>query len=634
MDKSLKHTEHKHSHTNFILGVSFFIAGLLLYIIAFFVSPVAAIILNVLATILAGYEVILEGFVDTIKVSRARRRFNPSVHLLMTLGALGAIAIKEYSEAALLILIFAAAHFLEIYAQNKSKKEISGLIKLNPTKARLIKEDGTIEIVEVASLKIGDQLKVLNGDQVPTDGVILSGITTIDQASITGESIPVDKMAGDEVYGATINGEGTFIMEVSKNSEDTVFAKILLLVEEAQTNISKTAVLIKRIEPIYVISVLIIAPLFFLFGTYIMNWEMRDSFYRTMVLLIGASPCALAVTDIPATLSAISNLAKRGVLFKGGNYLSNLSDLEAIAFDKTGTLTMGHPAVTDVYFVEALSNKDKQQELIDLTVAMELQSNHPLSKAILENFQAQMQIDIQVTNTLGVGLSTNFNGHQYMLGKPGVFANVSDEILNIRTKYEEDGKTIIFFAEDNVVLMVIAVLDEEKPCAQPSIDYFKSKGIHTVLITGDTLRTGTAIGKKLGIDEVRAEVLPEQKAEIIKDLKQKYKIVAMVGDGVNDAPALVLADIGVAMGEGTDIAIDVSDVVLMKNDLSKIVYTHRLAKKLRRIVWENIIFAMSVVALLMIVNIFGLINMSWAVFVHEGSTVLVLLNGLRLLKKI
>jgi len=634
MEKSLKQAEHKHSHTNFIVGVSFFIAGLLLYIIAFFVGPVAAIILNILATILAGYEVILEGFVDTIKVSRAKRRFNPSVHLLMTLGAIGAIAIKEYSEAALLILIFAAAHFLEIYAQNRSSKEISGLIKLNPTKARLIKEDGTIEIVEVASLKIGDRLKVLNGDQVPTDGVILSGITTIDQASITGESIPVDKMTGDEVYGATINGEGTFIMEVSKNSEDTVFAKILLLVEEAQTNISRTAVLIKRIEPIYVISVLIIAPLFFLFGTYIMNWAMRDSFYRTMVLLIGASPCALAVTDIPATLSAISNLAKRGVLFKGGNYLSNLSDLEAIAFDKTGTLTMGHPAVTDVYFVEALNSKDKQQEFIDLTVAMELQSNHPLSKAILENFQAQMQIDIPVTNTLGVGLSTNFNGHQYMLGKPGVFYNVSDEILDIRTKYEEDGKTIIFFAEDNVVLMVIAVLDEEKPCAQPSIDYFKSKGIHTVLITGDTLRTGTAIGKKLGIDEVRAEVLPEQKAEIIKDLKQKYKIVAMVGDGVNDAPALVLADIGVAMGEGTDIAIDVSDVVLMKNELSKIVYTHRLAKKLRRIVWENIIFAMSVVALLMIINIFGLINMSWAVFVHEGSTVLVLLNGLRLLRKI
>lgn len=633
MDKSLIHTEHKHSHTNFIVGVTFFIAGLFFYIIAFFVSPVAAIILNVLATILAGYEVIFEGFIDTIKVSRARRRFNPSVHLLMTLGALGAIAIKEYSEAALLILIFAAAHFLEIYAQNKSKKEITGLIKLNPTKARLIKGDGTIEIVEVASLKIGDRLKVLNGDQVPTDGVILSGVTTIDQSSITGESIPVDKITGDEVYGATINGEGTFIMEVSKNSEDTVFAKILLLVEEAQTNISTTAVLIKRIEPIYVISVLIIAPLFFLFGTYIMNWAMSDSFYRTMVLLIGASPCALAVTDIPATLSAISNLAKRGVLFKGGNYLSNLSDLEAIAFDKTGTLTMGHPAVTNVYFAEALNNKDKQQ-LIDLTVAMEQQSNHPLSKAILENFQAQTKIDIPVTNTLGVGLSANFNGHQFMLGKPGVFDNVSDEILNIRTEYEEDGKTIIFFAEDNVVLMVIAVLDEEKPCAQPSIDYFKSKGIHTVLITGDTLRTGTAIGKKLGIDEVRAEVLPEQKAEIIKDLKQKYKIVAMVGDGVNDAPALVLADIGVAMGEGTDIAIDVSDVVLMKNDLSKIVYTHRLAKKLRRIVWENIIFAMSVVALLMIVNIFGLINMSWAVFVHEGSTVLVLLNGLRLLKKI
>lgn len=632
MDHQTAHKQKVHQ-INFIIGISLYFIGLVLYIVAFFVPATPALILNVTATAFAGYEVILEGLIDTVKLSFKRKRFHPSIHLLMLLGAVGAIIIGEYSEAALLILIFASAHYLEEYAQTKSRKEISSLIKLNPTKARLIKEDGSVVVVDVTSLKMGDRLKVLNGDQVPTDGKILSGSTTIDQSSITGESIPIEKHVDDEVFGSTINGDGTFTMLVTKNNEDTVFAKILEMVKTAQTNISKTAAFIKKIEPVYVTIVLVIAPLFYLFGVYVLKWTYDDSFYRTMVLLIGASPCALAVTDIPATLSAISNLAKRGVLFKGGTYLSNLNDLDAIAFDKTGTLTMGKPSVTDVFFVKSIE-EEEQKQLISTMVAMEQKSNHPLSKAILEYFKDEQQLDLEVTNTLGVGLSALRGGHLYKIGKPTAFPDVDIKISAQRTSYEDSGKTVMFFAKDEEVIMIIAVLDIEKPCARLSIDYFKSMNIHTVLITGDTKRTGEAIGKSLGIDEIRAEVMPDQKAEIIIDLKTRYKTVAMIGDGVNDAPALVHADIGVAMGDGTDIAIDVSDVVLMKNDLSKMVYTHKLAKKLRRIVWQNIIFAMGIVLLLMVVNLFGIINMTWAVFVHEGSTVLVLLNGLRLLQKI
>lgn len=628
-----QHSKHGHNQINFLIGISLFFIGLALYIIAFFVSPLVATILNIIATVFAGYEVILEGMIDTIKQSYRRRRFHPSIHLLMTLGAVGAIIIGEFSEAALLILIFAAAHYLEEYAENKSKKEITSLIKLNPTKARLIKEDGIVEIVDVSTLKVGDKLKVLNGDQVPTDGRVLSGMTSIDQSSITGESIPVEKGIDDDVFGSTINGDGTFTMLVTKENEDTVFAKILEMVKAAQTNISKTAAFIKRLEPIYVTIVLLVAPLFYLLGVYVLSWTTDDSFYRTMVLLIGASPCALAVTDIPSTLSAISNLAKRGVLFKGGTYLSNLNDLDAIAFDKTGTLTEGKPVVTDVYFLASVKEEEKLT-LTSVMVAMEQKSNHPLSKAILNYFQDGLKLELETTNTLGVGLDSVYDGHHYMIGKPSAFEQVCEEINERRSAYEADGKTIMFLAKDDAVVMIIAVLDEEKCCAKPSIDYFKNKGIHTVLITGDTKRTGQAIGQRLGIDEIRAEVMPDQKAEIIIELKKRYKTVAMIGDGVNDAPALVHADIGVAMGDGTDIAIDVSDVVLMKNDLSKIVYTHQVAKKLRRIVWQNIIFAMGVVALLMVVNVLGLINMTWAVFVHEGSTVLVLLNGLRMLGKV
>jgi len=630
---NIKNRTHQHNNINFIIGISLYFTGIVLYVLGFFLDPFLAIVFNLIATAFAGYEVILEGLVHTVQNSFRSRSFKPSIHLLMTLGAVGAIIIGEYSEAALLIIIFASAHYLEEYAQNKSKREILSLIKLNPTKARLIKDDDSIEVVEVSTLKIGDRLKVLNGDQVPTDGIILSGRTTIDQASITGESIPVEKSIDDEVYGATINGEGTFTMEVSKNNNETVFAKILQLVKEAQTNISRTAAFIKKLEPIYVTIVLIVAPLFYLMGAYLLKWDPELSFYRTMVLLIGASPCALAVTDIPSTLSAISNLARNGVLFKGGSYLSNFNDIDTIAFDKTGTLTMGKPVVTDVYFIAELS-EEAQLELIGLVLAMEEKSNHPLAKAILNHYNQKDILDLDVENVIGVGLKARHNENHYQISKPGAFDDVQADITEIRSQFEGEGKTVMFVAKNGVVNMIIAVLDQEKPSAKAAIAYFHGQNIHTVLITGDTLRTGQAIGKKLGIDEIRAEILPAEKAQIIIDLKKDKRVVAMVGDGVNDAPALVHADIGIAMGEGTDIAIEVSDVVLMKNDLSKIVYTHKVAKKLRRIIWQNIIFAMGVVLLLMVVNVLGLINMTWAVFVHEGSTVLVLINGLRLLKKI
>lgn len=625
------HAHEKSHRLNFLFGLIFFFIGLILYIAAFFVSENLKAIFNIMATLLAGYLVIMEGMVDTVKVSINKRGFYPNIHLLMALGAIGAIIIKEYSEAALLILIFAAAHFLEEYADNRSKKEITSLIKLNPTKARLINEDGKITIIEVSQIKKGDHLQVLNGDQVATDGLILSGTTSIDQSSITGESIPVEKTIGDEVYGSTINGDGTFTMLVTKDSGETVFAKILELVKQAQTNISKTAAFIKKLEPKYVTIVLIIAPLFYLFGTFVLPWGPELSFYRTMVFLIGASPCALAVADIPASLSAISNLAKRGVLFKGGSYLSNLNDLKAIAFDKTGTLTMGRPQVTDVYFTPSSID---QSRLTSIIYSMELQSNHPLAKAITQHFSDQQKLDLEVLNTPGIGLSTSIEGVEYVIAKPSVFPTLNEEISKVAANYQGQGKTIMLFAINKEVNAVIAVQDVEKPCASTAIAYFKKQDIHTVLITGDTLSTGQAIGNKLGIDEIRADVLPEQKAEIIKDLKTRFDTVAMIGDGVNDAPALVTADIGIAMGEGTDIAIDVSDVVLMKNDLNKIIYTHKVAKKLRMIVWQNIIFAMGIVALLMMINLFGLIQMTWAVFVHEGSTVIVLLNGLRMLGKV
>src|SRR5690625_1107607 len=336
---------HNHNHSGKIEIILFFV-GLFMFLIALFISHgTLKSALYIVSLILSGYHIIFEGFLDTFQQSVKKKKFMPNIHILMTLAAVGAVIIGEYMEAALLILIFGGAHFLEHYAEDKSNKEISNLIKINPTTARRLKEDGKTEIVDVAELKVGDKLSVLNGDQIPTDGVVISGSSSVDQSSITGESIPVEKKTGDTLYGSTMNGTGTLVMEVTKDSSDTVISKIIEMVSQTQNNISKTAAFIKKIEPIYVTIVLLLTPVFFLIGLTAFQWSSYDSFYRTMVFLIATSPCALAVTDIPATLSAISNLAKRGVLFKGGSYLSNLSDLTAVAFDKTGTLTVGKPVV-------------------------------------------------------------------------------------------------------------------------------------------------------------------------------------------------------------------------------------------------------------------------------------------------
>lgn len=613
-------------------AVILYFLGLLAFLIALFLGTgPTKIILNISALVLSGYHIIVEGFIDTFRQTVKRKKFTPNVHILMTLAAIGAVIIGEYREATLLILIFAGAHFLEHYAENKSNKEITNLLKINPTTGRRINADGEIEIVDVTELQIGDKLSILNGDQIPTDGIVISGNSTVDQSSITGESIPVDKNAGDMLYGSTINGTGTLIMEVTKDSSDTVIAKIIQLVSQTQNNISKTAAFIKRVEPIYVTTVILLTPIFYLVGLYLLHWTAYDSFYRTMIFLIATSPCALAATDIPATLSSISNLAKRGVLFKGGSYLSHLSELTAVAFDKTGTLTTGKPVVTETYFGNKVTD-EQQIEFEKIIVSMESKSNHPLAQAIINHYNFIEPMEIEVENIIGVGLIATFGELTYKIGKPSSYHVIPEDIIQQTEIFEQEGKTVVYFGTDEKVQALIAIQDIPKETSKEAIQYFKGQNIHTVMITGDAKRTGEAIGRQLEIEEVRGNVMPEEKATIISELKETYPVIAMLGDGVNDAPALVTADIGVAMGEGTDIAIDVADAVLMKNDLTKFAYTHKIAKKLRKIVWQNIIIALSVVLFLVIVNIIGKMNMTFAVIIHEGSTLVVILNGLRLLK--
>ena len=626
------HESHSHDHTHGKMPIISYFVGLGLAIIALFLNDENLILQNILfsiATITSGYHVIiLEGIGETVENTKLKGKFTPNSHILMGLAAIGASLIGSFWEGTLLILIFSGAHFLEDYAEGRSKREVTKLLEMNPTTAKLILPDGNTKIVDVSELKVGDQLQVLNGDQVPIDGIILSGTTSIDESSINGESIPKEKSKGDGVFGSTINGTGTFTMEVTKENKDTVFSKILQLVNQNQDNQTKAASIIQKFEPKYVNLVLIVIPLVMVLTPFLFNWTWSDSIYRGLVLLVAASPCALAAATVSVTLSTTSNLAKKGVLSKGSTYLSQLADLGAIAFDKTGTLTKGKPEVTNYYFADSVN----EESIIDIIVALEKESNHPLANAILEKFEAKNKIDIEVTNQIGKGLTGDYNQNNYRIGKPTSFHDVSKEYIRLNNEWATEGKTVVYVAENEEVIGLIALMDIPNEHARTTIDYFKKLGIHTTLITGDSEMTGKAVGEQLGIDEVIANVMPEDKSRIIDEQKEKYGVIAMVGDGVNDAPALVNADVGIAMGDGTDVAVEVSDLVLMQNNLSKLVQSHKISSKMSRVIWQNIIFSMAVVAFLVVVSLLGLTDITISVIVHEGSTLVVILNGLRLLR--
>jgi len=623
---------HDHDHEHGKMPIVLYFIGLALAVIALFLNEDYQLMRNILfsiATISAGYHVIiLEGLGETIENSKVQKKFMPNSHILMGLAAIGASLIGNFWEGTLLILIFSGAHFLEDYAEGRSKREITKLLEMNPTTARLIQPDGSTKNVDVSELKVGDQLQVLNGDQVPIDGVILSGSTSIDESSINGESIPKEKSKGDDVFGSTINGTGTFTMEVTKENKDTVFSKILQLVNQNQDNQTKAASIIQKFEPKYVTVVLIAIPLFMLLAPFLLDWTWSQSIYRGLVLLVAASPCALAAATVSVTLSTTSNLAKKGVLSKGSSYLSQLADTQAIAFDKTGTLTKGKPEVTNYYFSDSVN----EENMIDIVVALEKESNHPLADAILRKFEQKNQLTIEVENQIGKGLTGDYNGKNYRIGKPTSFDEVANEYIRLNNEWASEGKTVVYVAVDEAVIGLIALMDVPSEHAKETIDYFKEHGIHTTLITGDSEMTGKAVAKQLGIDEVIANVMPEDKSRIIDEQKEKYGVVTMVGDGVNDAPALVNADVGIAMGDGTDVAVEVSDLVLMQNDLSKLVQSHNISTKMNRVIWQNILFSMAVVAFLVVVSFLGLTDIAISVIIHEGSTLVVILNGLRLLK--
>jgi Zn2+/Cd2+-exporting ATPase len=586
-----------------------------------------AVFLYVLSFIIGGFAKAKEGILETIE----NKELN--VEMLMIFAAIGSAVIGYWTEGAILIFIFAVSGALETYTMNKSYKEISALMNLQPEEA-LRMHNGIEQRVHVSELVVGDQILIKPGELVPSDGKIIKGVTNIDEAAITGESIPVTKNVEDFIFAGTVNLTGSISVEITKPNSETLFQKIIQLVQNAQSEKSPSQLFIERFEGTYVKVILAVVALMMFLPHYLLGWGWTETFYRAMILLVVASPCALVASIMPATLSAISNGARHGILFKGGVHLENLSHLKAIAFDKTGTLTKGKPVVTDVHIKEL----ENEEDLLWKMASIENHSNHPLAQSIVSHVKKQLGKELLQPETIedfaGMGVKGVIGDDVWKIGK-AAFTDGSESnsyMFEKASQLASEGKTVVFVQKNSDVVALIGLKDVVRDEASKAIQELNDLGVYSVMLTGDSEKTAKVIAFESQVNEYVAECLPEEKVAELKKLKERFQIVAMVGDGINDAPALATANVGIAMGEGTDVALETADVVLMKNDLPKIAEAIRLSKKMNRIIKQNIVFSLTIIMLLIASNFLQILDLPYGVIGHEGSTILVILNSLRLLR--
>jgi Zn2+/Cd2+-exporting ATPase len=587
------------------------------------------------AYVIGGYQSTLEG------LTTLWREKELDVDLLMIVAALGSASLglwqKEYYfivDGGMLVLIFAISGVLEGYAMRRTERSIQGLMSLTSDTARKL-VDGQEQMISVAQLQIGDRILVKPGELVPTDGTIAEGASALNQAPITGESMPVEKTVGDEVFAGTINGNGALKLQIDRSPESSLIQRVIRLVEQAQTETPPSQQFIERFERGYAKAIVTIGILLGTLPPFLLGWTWEDTVYRALIFLVVASPCALMAATMPALLSGIANGARHGILFKNAAQLEAIGQINAIAFDKTGTLTIGKPQVIQIMAVE------DPNSLLQVAAAVESLSEHPIAAAIVRAAHKQgweRTEAIDVRSEPGLGAIGKVNGQTAIVGKATfVQAQVDrcpDPLMTQSKKWEQEGKTVVWVASADRILGIIAVADTIRPAAATAIMQLKRLGIEQiVMLTGDNQRTAESIGREIGIERVYAQLLPEDKLEVIRQLQQQYQSVAMVGDGINDTPALAQASVGIAMGAaGSDVALETADVVLMADRLEQLEYAIRLSRRAGRIVKQNIVFALSFMMLLSIANFTGNMTLPLGVLGHEGSTVLVILSGLRLLK--
>lgn len=580
---------------------------------------------------IGGYRLFTTGIKNLI-------RFEFDMKTLMTIAVIGAAFIGEWGEGATVVILFAISEALESYSMDKARQSIRSLMDIAPKEA-LIRRGNREFTVEVDEIQIGDIMIVKPGQKIAMDGIVVKGLSTVNQASITGESVPVAKTLEDEVFAGTLNEEGLIEVRVTKHVDDTTIAKIIHLVEEAQAQRAPSQAFVDRFAKYYTpvimliaLGVAVIPPIFF--GA---DWD--KWIYQGLAALVVGCPCALVISTPVAIVTAIGNAARNGVLIKGGIHLEEMGAIKAIAFDKTGTLTEGLPVVTDYL---PLENKNPN-EIFAIIAALEHGSQHPLASAIIkkadeENIIYQNLKIEEFTSITGKGIRGKVNETFYHIGSPNLF----DEILtggtptNLKskiTKLQNQGKTVMVMGTDKEIVALLAVADEVRNNSKSVVERLHALGIQkTIMLTGDNFGTANAIGNQVGVSSIKAELLPQDKLAIIKELKEEYDHVAMVGDGVNDAPALAAATVGIAMGgAGTDTALETADIALMADDLSKLPFTLKLSRKALAIIKQNITFSLAIKLVALLLVIPGWLTLWIAIFADMGATLIVTLNGLRLL---
>ncbi|NTE88931.1 heavy metal translocating P-type ATPase [Agrobacterium rubi] len=554
-----------------------------------------------------------------------------SIEMLMTIAALGALVINATEEAAAVVFLFLVGELLEGVAAGKARDSIKSLAALVP-KTAFVEEAGKTREVPAESLALGAVILVRPGDRISADGVILSGESAIDEAPVTGESVPVHKKSGDTVFAGTVNGDSAMRVQVTATAQDNTIARVVKLVEEAQEKKAPTERFIDRFSKYYTPAVVVVAALVAVIPPLLMGGDWNEWVYKGLAILLIGCPCALVISTPAAIAASLSAGARQGLLMKGGAVLEGLGKLTAVALDKTGTLTEGKPKVTDIVPFEL-----SEAEVLRLSAALETGSSHPLALSILVK-AAEQNIDIPPASEAkalgGKGVTAVVDGQEIFLGSPkaaGERAALSEQHQQAVTALNDDGKTVSVLVVGNRLAGAIAMRDEPRADAISGLKPLKDRGIKIVMLTGDNKRTATAIGQTLGID-VRAELMPEDKQRIVGELKKEGFVVGKVGDGINDAPALAAADIGIAMGGGTDVALETADAAILHGRVADVARMVDLSKRTMRNIHQNIAMSLGLKAVFLVTTIIGITGLWPAILADTGATVLVTLNALRLLR--
>jgi Cd2+/Zn2+-exporting ATPase len=551
----------------------------------------------------------------------------------MTVAVTGAFLIGQWPEAAMVMALYAIAEAIEARAVDRARNAIKSLLALAPEQAEVLQADGQWLQCPVKTIEVGATVRVRPGERIALDGVVTSGISAVNQAPVTGESLPVDKAAGDEVYAGTINQSGALEIRVTALASDSTLTRIIHAVEQAQASRAPTQRFVDQFATIYTPAVFVLAVAVAVLMPWLMDWTWMQALYKALVLLVIACPCALVISTPVTVVSGLAAAARRGILIKGGVYLEEARSIKVVALDKTGTITQGKPKL--VAF-EPIDTSLDPAMIQCIAKSLAARSDHPVSKAIAEGLTADLKDVSDFQAVVGRGVQGVIDTHNYALANHR-WIEERDQCsaeLEARLKiHEEAGQTVTILTNANRVMALCAVADTIKPSSRQAVAELKAMGVTPVMLTGDNIATAQTVAAQAGIDEVRGNLLPEDKLEAIAELQKRFGVTAMTGDGINDAPALAKANIGFAMGgAGTHTAMEAADVVVMNDDLRRLPETIHLSKKTHAVLWQNITLALGIKAVFLALAIFGDASMWMAVFADMGASLLVVFNGLRLLK--